>query len=61
MTCYYAAEYGHLELLQWLHSAGCPLDYETYVAAEDYEDMEMMQWLRTIENDSIRQYVHRRR
>jgi hypothetical protein len=29
MTCYFAAESGHLHILKWLRKHGCPWDSET--------------------------------
>ena len=35
MTCAYAAEGGHLEMLQWAFVNGCPWDWTTCVVAAE--------------------------
>jgi hypothetical protein len=45
-TCMQAASYGHLEMLQWMHSQGCPWDYRTTRAAAERGDIAMLAWLR---------------
>jgi hypothetical protein len=44
-TGFFAVESGNLQLLQWLHSAGCPWDEYTCTAAAMKGNLEMLQWL----------------
>ena len=43
-TCTYAAESGHLEVLQWAHANGCPWDKSTCVNAADNRHLELLNW-----------------
>ena len=45
----YAAEGGHLEVLQWARANGCPWDADTCVAAVDEQRHDVFLWAR--END----------
>jgi len=47
MTCYAAAEGGHLEMLKWLRSEACPWDKWTCEAAAEGGHLEMLNWLRS--------------
>ena len=44
-ACSLAARGGHLEVLKWLHSTGCPLDYATCYAAAEGGHLAVLQWL----------------
>jgi len=46
-TCYYAAGGGHLEMLKWLRSEGCPWDEYICNAAAYCGHLEMLEWLRS--------------
>ena len=43
-TCYYAAKYGHLEVLKWLRSEGCPWDERTCKDAAEYGHLDVLKW-----------------
>jgi hypothetical protein len=45
-TCAYAADKGHLEVLQWLRSEGCPWDERTCMFAATGGHLETLQWAR---------------
>ena len=42
----YAAEGGHLEVLQWAHQNGCPWDEGTCKAAAKKGHLEVLKWAR---------------
>jgi hypothetical protein len=44
MTCTYAAQKGHLEVLQWARTNGCPWDEETLTAARKRGHLEVVNW-----------------
>ena len=46
MTCAYAAEGGHLEVLQWARENDCPWDEETCTYAARGGHLEMLQLAR---------------
>jgi hypothetical protein len=39
-----AAGGGHLEVLQWLHSNGCPCEIITYVSAAEGGHLAILKW-----------------
>ena len=43
-TCYFAAEGGHLEILQWARENGCPWDSDTCGSAEATDNEEVLEW-----------------
>ena len=43
--CYYAAQYGHLPALQYLHENGCPWDLYTCQFAATHERWDCLQYL----------------
>jgi hypothetical protein len=45
MTCAYAATSGHLELLKWARSNGCPWDEGTFNAGQKFGDPALMRYL----------------
>ncbi|QDZ24142.1 hypothetical protein HOP50_12g66800 [Chloropicon primus] len=45
-TCANAAQGGHIEILQWLRSEGCPWDEQTCAAAAYKGQLHCLQWLR---------------
>ena len=45
-TCAVAAQKGHLEVLQWAHTNGCPWDKETCRLAAMGGHLEVLLWLR---------------
>lgn len=47
--CEVAAENGHLEILQWLHSIGCPWDSATCEGAAEFGHLECLKY--ALEND----------
>ncbi len=46
-TCAGAAKGGHLEILQWLKSQGCPWNNETCADAAEGGHLELLQWARS--------------
>ena len=46
-TCAWAASRGHLEILQWLRSQGCPWDYFTCAWAAEKGHLKCLQWARS--------------
>ena len=44
-ACSLAAAGGHLEVLQWLHSTGCPFDTVTCAAAAAGGHLKVLKWL----------------
>ena len=44
--CAYAAEGGHLEVLQWARAQGCPWDWRTCAWAARNGHLEVLQWAR---------------
>jgi hypothetical protein len=45
-TSMYAAQGGHLAVLQWLHANGCPWDGRTCEYAAEGGHLAVLQWLR---------------
>ena len=45
-TCASAAENGHLDVLRWLRTKGCPWDECTCIAAAAYGHLDVLQWAR---------------
>ena len=43
-TCEYAAEGGHLEVLQWARANGCPWDKRTLISARKGCHVELLNW-----------------
>ena len=46
MTCCWAAQGGHLEVLKWLRVKGCPWGISTSTWAAQHGHLEMLQWMR---------------
>ena len=46
MTCCWAAQGGHLEVLKWLRVKGCPWGASTSAWAAQHGHLEMLQWMR---------------
>ncbi len=44
-TCMRAARGGHIDVLQWVYTNGCPWDHWTFMGAAQRDDMNMMEWL----------------
>ena len=44
-TCTYAAWNGHLEVLQWAHAQGCPVDEDTCTDAAKHGHLDVLKWL----------------
>jgi hypothetical protein len=45
-VCFWAAQHGHLHIIQWAHSNGCPWDDRTCSAAARYGHLNILQWVR---------------
>ena len=45
-TCYFAAQFGHLNVLKWCRDNGCPWDERTCAAAAENGHLEVLQWCR---------------
>jgi hypothetical protein len=45
-TCVYAAQNGHLDVLQWARQNGCPWDEETCAFAAQNGHLDVLQWAR---------------
>ena len=46
MTCFAAADHGHLDVLKWLRENGCPWDEETCAYAARGGHLEVLKWAR---------------
>jgi len=46
LTCAYAAEGGHLEVLKWARENGCPWDKQTCAYAAKGGHLEVLKWAR---------------
>ena len=44
--CNFAAQYGHLEVLQWARLNGCPWDELTCILAANNGHLDVLQWAR---------------
>jgi hypothetical protein len=44
--CLWAAEQGHLQLLQWAIASGCPWNYEIFEKAAGHGHLEILKWAR---------------